>query len=186
MRERINKNGEILVKLNELEAEKIIKQLDKEGVKSVAVCLLHSYANTDHEKKIGKLIAKKFPHLNYSLSSEVMPEIREYERASATVMNAYVQPLADQYLKKLKVKLNILGFEGIIHIMNSAGRLTTIEGARKTRFTSNITKFPVGHYCPSPTRRAFVGFFVDILVELAYRGIGFKRILEEIIGINVI
>ena len=132
LRERINKNGEILVKLNELEAEKIIKQLDKEGVKSVAVCLLHSYANTDHEQKIGKLIAKKFPHLNYSLSSEVMPEIREYERASATVMNAYVQPLADQYLKKLKVNLNILGFEGIIHIMNSAGRLTTIEGARKT------------------------------------------------------
>ena len=61
-----------------------------------------------------------------------MPEIREYERTSATVMNAYVQPLTDQYLKNLNSNLQQLGFSGIIHIMNSAGRLTTVEGARKT------------------------------------------------------
>lgn len=132
IKERMDKNGKVIEKLKITDAEKIMKQLQKEGVQSVAVSLLHSYANTKHEKQIGDLIKKKFPSITYSLSSEVMPEIREYERTSATVMNAYVQPLTDQYLKNLKAKLNVLGFNGIIHIMNSAGRLTTIEGARKS------------------------------------------------------
>ncbi len=130
--ERTDKSGKVLTKLDLAAAEKTILQLQKKGVQSVAVSLLHSYANTSHEQQIGELLRKKFPALTYSLSSEVMPEIREYERSSATVMNAYVQPLTDQYLKNLRAKLNVLGFGGIIHIMNSAGRLTTLEGARKT------------------------------------------------------
>jgi N-methylhydantoinase A/oxoprolinase/acetone carboxylase beta subunit len=129
---RTDKSGKILTKLDLAATEKTILQLQKKGAQSVAVALLHSYANTKHEQAIGELLRKKFPALTYSLSSEVMPEIREYERSSATVMNAYVQPLTDQYLKNLRSQLNVLGFEGIIHIMNSAGRLTTIEGARKT------------------------------------------------------
>lgn len=132
VKERVDKNGKVLQKLNVSDAEKLMMQLQKDGVQSVAISLLHSYANTQHEMQIGKLIAKKFPGITYSLSCEVMPEIREYERTSATVMNAYVQPLTDHYLKNLKAKLNLLGFDGIIHIMNSAGRLTTIAGARKT------------------------------------------------------
>lgn len=130
--ERTDKSGRILTKLDLAAAEKIILQLQKKGVQSVAVSLLHSYANNKHERQIGELLRKKFPTMTYSLSCEIMPEIREYERSSATVMNAYVQPLTDQYLKNLRSKLNVLGFEGIIHIMNSAGRLTTLEGARKT------------------------------------------------------
>ncbi len=130
--ERTDKSGKVLTKLDLAAAEKTILQLQKKGVQSVAVSLLHSYANTTHEQQIGELLRKKFPALTYSLSCEVMPEIREYERSSATVMNAYVQPLTGQYLKNLRSKLNVLGFEGIIHIMNSAGRLTTLEGARKT------------------------------------------------------
>jgi N-methylhydantoinase A len=132
IQERVDKNGKVLQKIDLAEAEKIMLQLQRSGVQSVAVCLLHSYANTKHEKQIGALIAKKFSGITYSLSSSVMPEIREYERASATVMNAYVQPLTGHYLKNLEAKLNVLGFSGIIHIMNSAGRLTTIEGAAKT------------------------------------------------------
>jgi N-methylhydantoinase A len=130
--ERMDKNGNIINALKIVEAKKILLQLQKDGVQSVAVSLLHSYANNQHEKAIGKLIEQKFPNISYSLSCEVMPEIREYERTSATVMNAYVQPLTNQYLKNLSKKLNVLGFAGIIHIMNSAGRLTTIEGAQKT------------------------------------------------------
>lgn len=130
--ERVDKNGKILTQLNIAETEKTLKQLQKQGVQSVAVSLLHSYANTKHEKQIGALLKQQFPKLTYSLSSEVMPEIREYERSSATVMNAYVQPITNDYLKNLEAKLNTLGFAGIIHIMNSAGRLTTIEGARKS------------------------------------------------------
>ncbi len=132
VKERMDKNGQVLEKLQVADAEKIMQQFQRDGIQSVAVSLLHSYANNSHEKLIGDLVKKKFPGITCSLSSEVMPEIREYERTSATVMNAYVQPLTGQYLKNLKAKLTVLGFGGIIHIMNSAGRLTTIEGARKT------------------------------------------------------
>jgi N-methylhydantoinase A len=132
VKERVDKNGVVLEKLSVAEAEKILRQWQSQGVQSVAVSLLHGYANGKHEKQIGQLMAKKFPGITFSLSSEVMPEIREYERTSATVMNAYVQPITDAYLKNLNDKLKALGFGGIIHIMNSAGRLTTIEGARKS------------------------------------------------------
>ncbi len=130
--ERIDKQGKILTKLAMEEVEKTLIAFQKNGVQSVAISLLHSYSNTKHEKQIGELLKRKFPKFTYSLSCEVMPEIREYERTSATAMNAYVQPLTDQYLKNLNVNLQALGFYGIIHIMNSAGRLTTVEGARKT------------------------------------------------------
>jgi N-methylhydantoinase A len=130
--ERIDRNGKVVEPLQLATVENILQQWKKSGVQSVAVSLLHAYANAKHEQQIGALIKKKFPAFTYSLSSEVMPEIREYERTSATVMNAYVQPLTDEYLKNLNAQLQALGFAGIIHIMNSAGRLTTIEGARKT------------------------------------------------------
>jgi N-methylhydantoinase A len=129
--ERVDKKGNVLTNLDLQDSEKTILKLQKVGIKSIAVSFLHSYANTDHEQQIGVLLKTKFPAITYSLSSEIMPEIREYERTSATVMNAYVQQITDNYLKNLKEKLNILGFGGIIHIMNSAGRLTTLEGARK-------------------------------------------------------
>ena len=153
--ERIDKSGKILTKLDLVETEKIIQGLQKKGIQSVAVALLHSYANTHHEKLIGALLQKKFPQLTYSLSSEVMPEIREYERSSATVMNAYVQPLTGNYLKNLRGQLNELGFTGIIHIMNSAGRLTTIEGARK---------FPVQLLESGPAGGTMAGVFFGKLL----------------------
>ncbi len=132
VKERVDKTGKVLTPVDLTEARKIIQQLQRQGVQSIAVSLLHAYANTLHEEQIGALIQESFPGISYSLSSGVMPEIREYERSSATVMNAYVQPITNDYLKNLEARLHTLGFAGIIHIMNSAGRLTTIEGARKT------------------------------------------------------
>ncbi|MEM8524459.1 MAG: hydantoinase/oxoprolinase family protein [Bacteroidota bacterium] len=130
--ERLDKHGNVLVSLKENELEKVVSQLVEEGVQSIAVSFLHSFANPEHEQIVGKFIKEKFPNIYCSLSSEIMPEIREYERTSATAMNAYVQPITDDYLRKLESKLNALGFDGIINIMISSGRLTTIEGARKT------------------------------------------------------
>lgn len=129
--ERMSNTGKVITKLNINEVEKTINKLLKKGVQSIAVSLLHSYANTQHEQQIGKLLATKYKHITYSLSSEVMPEIREYERTSATVMNAYVQPLTNHYLKNLNSNLQQLGFAGHLLIMDSAGRLTTVDGARK-------------------------------------------------------
>jgi len=130
--ERVNKNGQILTPLQEHELQALGRQLTEEKVEAVGVCLLNSFANTSHEEQIGKYLKGNFPDIFFSLSSDIMPEIREYERSSATAMNAYVQPLTDRYLKKLETDLGEKGFTGKLLIMNSAGRLTTIDGARKS------------------------------------------------------
>ncbi len=132
VKERLDKNGTILTKLSTKSLKSALERLNTDGVESVAVCLLHSFANPKHEQMIGNFIKKNYPNLYYSLSSEVMPEIREYERTSATTMNAYVLPITDDYLKRIKQQLQDIGFQGIINIMISSGRLTTIDGARKT------------------------------------------------------
>lgn len=133
VKERINHKGEILEPLDMEMVAKQVKKLIDLGVQSIAVCLLNSYTNPIHELAIKDYITAHYPEIYVSISAEIMPEIREYERTSATAMNAYVQPITDQYLKNLELRLKEeVGFEGAINIMISSGRLTTIDGARKT------------------------------------------------------
>ncbi len=131
--ERVDTHGNILTPLDKSELKALGQKLTAEHIEAVGVCFLNSFANTDHERQVGDYLRQEFPDIFFSLSSEIMPEIREYERSSATAMNAYVQPLTDQYLKKLETELRSnMGFVGKLLIMNSAGRLTTIDGARKS------------------------------------------------------
>ena len=130
--ERVGTNGDIITALNKKELENLGSLIKAENIESIGVCLLNSFANTKHEKEIGDFLSANFPDLSYSLSTEIMPEIREYERSSATAMNAYVQPITDQYLNRLKKRLADDGFDGKLNIMISSGRLTTIEEAIKS------------------------------------------------------
>ncbi len=128
--ERMNAHGEVIQALDHTEVTSALERLVESGVQSVAVSFLHAFANPSHEEAVGRALRERFPNIYYSLSSAVMPEIREYERTSATVMNAYVQPITDEYLRTLESRLRELGFAGVIHMMISSGRLTTVEGAR--------------------------------------------------------
>lgn len=130
--ERVDTHGNILTELDETHLQPLAKALKDNGIEAVGVCLLNSFANTKHEKVLGDFLAKNVPDVYYSLSSEIMPEIREYERSSATAMNAYVQPITDKYLKDFETQLRESGFSGNINIMISSGKLTTIDGARKS------------------------------------------------------
>jgi N-methylhydantoinase A len=129
---RIDRSGRVVEPLDEQGLEDLARRLQQEQVASVAVCLLHSFANPEHERRVGAFLQSRLPHLQVSLSCETMPEIREYERSSAVAMNAYVQPLTSRYLLELERTLSDMGFRGIIHIMVSSGRLTTLEGAART------------------------------------------------------
>ncbi|MFN4145203.1 MAG: hydantoinase/oxoprolinase family protein [Runella sp.] len=129
--ERIDYQGNILTPIEMSEVEVQVAKLVEAGCESIAVCFLQSFTNPTHERAVGEFIKQKYPHLYVSLSVEVMPEIREYERVSATAMNAYVQPITDHYLSNLRDRLRALGFEGTIEIMISSGRLTSLDGARK-------------------------------------------------------
>ncbi|WP_394972642.1 hydantoinase/oxoprolinase family protein [uncultured Croceitalea sp.] len=130
--ERVDIHGNVVTPIDENSMENLASTLKENGIEAVGVCLLNSFANTSHEKRLGEYLSKHVPEMYYSLSSEIMPEIREYERSSATAMNAYVQPITDKYLKDFETQLRKSGFDGNVNIMISSGRLTTIDGARKS------------------------------------------------------
>lgn len=130
--ERIAADGSVVTPLNRDQLASAAERLVSDGVESVAVCYLHAFANPEHERATVDFLREHYPDLTVSCSSAVMPQIREYERASATVMNAYVQPLTTTYLARLEDRLAEVGVSGVLQVMLSSGRLTTVEGAQAT------------------------------------------------------
>jgi N-methylhydantoinase A len=129
--ERLDNNGEILTPLDENEVDAAVEHLKPVGVESLAVCFLHSYRNPIHEKKAAELIRNRFPSLPVCLSSEVVPEIREYERFSTTVANAYTLPLISKYLNSLTLRLKEIDYDREILVMLSHGGIATQEIGRR-------------------------------------------------------
>jgi N-methylhydantoinase A len=133
--ERLYASGEVLEPLDERSARRAIAELKSAGVESVAVCLLHSYANPAHEQRLGELLAEDFPAAYVSLSHELLREFREYERTSTTVLNAYVGPLVKRYLESLEAMLGRRSFRGTFRVMQSNGGLMSAETAKKMAVT---------------------------------------------------
>ena len=131
VRERGSAHGEVLMELAEDDVHALVPLLQKHGVESAAITLLHSYANPDHEQRIAEILRAELPDLWLTLSSEVCPEIREYERMSTASANAYVQPLMASYLADLDERLRAEGAQCPLFMMTSGGGLTTIETARQ-------------------------------------------------------
>jgi N-methylhydantoinase A len=127
--ERMSADGEPLTPLDEQSILQAIDRLRAEGVQSVAVTLLHSYCNPRHETRVGEIIRREMPEAFVSLSTEVLPEIREYERTSTTVINAYVGPLVRFYLESLSQKLKSLGIRAPLRIMRSSGGKMSMRAA---------------------------------------------------------
>ncbi len=121
--ERIGANGAVLEALDEESVHLAIERLDEEHVVSVAVCLLNAYVNPCHEVRIGEMLRAAGPW-TVTLSSEVLPEIKEYERTSTTVINAYVMPVVRSYLSDLRARLQTLDVDAPLRIMQSAGGVT--------------------------------------------------------------
>ena len=128
--ERIASDGRVLTPLAAGEVEKVLDELVAEGIESLAVCLINSYENPQHEQQIQAIVAAREPNLFLSTSFEVLPQIREYERTSTTVTNAYVKPITARYLEKLEHRLKDLGFSGTLFIMLSSGGITSVQTAR--------------------------------------------------------
>ncbi|WP_420392284.1 hydantoinase/oxoprolinase family protein [Acuticoccus sp.] len=129
--ERVAVDGAVLVPLDEASVLALVPTLRAASVASVAVMFLHSYAFPAHEARVGRLLAEAMPEVAVSLSSEVSPETREYERATTTVVNAYVQPLMAGYLERLERGLAASGITAPLLLMTSGGGLTTVDAARR-------------------------------------------------------
>jgi len=129
VRERIDAQGEVLLPLDESSVARAIEALAAQQVEAVAVGLLHSFTNPDHERRVGDAIARRLPQVAVTLSSDVSPEMREYERLSTACANAYLQPLIGRYLAKLDRELLRAGFHCPLLLMTSGGGITTTETA---------------------------------------------------------
>jgi N-methylhydantoinase A len=127
--ERVDAQGKILVPLDEAEVVRLARHLAAERVESVAVGFLHSFTNPAHERRAGEILARELPGVTVTLSSDVSPEMREYERFSTACANAYVQPMMGRYLASLETLLRQQGFRCPLFLMLSGGGLTTVETA---------------------------------------------------------
>ncbi|MFM1814153.1 MAG: hypothetical protein RLZ98_848 [Pseudomonadota bacterium] len=146
--ERLAADGSVLKPLDEAMVRKIAADLRAKAIQSVAVCFLHSYVNGAHEARVGEILKQEMPDVFVSLSHEVCPEIREYERTATTVGNAYVQPLMSRYLGLLENTLNGYGIDAPLLLITSAGALTSVETA---------VRFPIRLVESGPAGGAILG-----------------------------
>src|SRR5699024_5624730 len=125
VRERITApNGDVLSALNEDEVRARARELRAKGVESIAVCLLHFYLNPAHEQRVGQIVREEFPGCYVSLSSDVVPLYREFERFSTTALNAFIGPAVARYVTKLAESVKSLGYQRDILLMQSSGGMT--------------------------------------------------------------
>jgi N-methylhydantoinase A len=127
--ERLDNEGKVLLPLDERAVRALVPFLKREGVQSIAVGFLHAFVNPAHEQRVRNILARELPDVPVSLSSDVSPEMREWERFSTTVANAYVQPLMARYLQCLEAELRAIGLAAPLFLMLSGGGLTTIDTA---------------------------------------------------------
>lgn len=129
VRERLYARGEVMEALCEEDVVLICDELSKAKVEAVGIVFLHAYVNPEHERLAAQIVREKLPDISVSVSHEVAAELREYERTSTTVANAYVQPLVEKYLNRLEQELQRFGIEAPLHVMLSNGGSCAVDTA---------------------------------------------------------
>ena len=130
--ERIGAGGEVVRPLDEASLGPALDRIRGDGAQAVAVCLLHSFSNPDHERRVGEIVADALPEVFCTLSVDVLPEIREYERTSTTVVNAYLGPIVKGYINSLATRLRDAGLDAPVRIMQSNGGIMSALRASET------------------------------------------------------
>ncbi len=149
--ERIMTDGDVLQSLDEDFVRRLVAELRDKGIRAIAVCYLNSFRNPLHERRTAEIIAEVAPELRVSISSDVVAEIREFQRTSTTVANVYVQERVASYLKELQNRLDRLGFVGSFFVMLSSGGIGTAE---------TVSRFPVRLLESGPAAGALAAAFL--------------------------
>src|SRR5207247_865163 len=129
--ERILADGTVRTPLDEADARRAIRELAARGTTTLAICLLHSYVNPVHERRLAAIVAEEAPDVAVTLSHEVSPTFREYERTSTTVVNAYVMTALREYLAALRDALGKRGYRGRLYVMQSSGGVATAQALER-------------------------------------------------------
>ncbi len=141
--ERMNARGEVVRALDIDKATALIDDLCGSGIEALTISLMHSYANPEHERILGAIVAERHPHIPVSLSSDILPEFREYDRAITTVMNDYVRPIMKRYLSRIEDRLKDEGVTARLHIVRSDGGLMSAAAASE-RPVHTVLSGPAG------------------------------------------
>lgn len=141
--ERMNARGEVVRELDLEKATALIDDLCSSGIEALTISLMHSYANPAHEQALRKIVAERFPDIPVSLSSDILPEFREYDRAITTVMNDYVRPIMKRYLSRIEDRLRANGVTARLHIVRSDGGLMSAAAASE-RPVHTVLSGPAG------------------------------------------
>ncbi len=156
--ERVSADGEVLLALDEDAVARAARQLvEQDGCEALAIAFMHSYRLPAHEQRAAAIVRNLYPELPLSLSAEVAPEIREFERSSTACANAYVQPLMRRYLDQLETSLAGIGFAGNLYVMLSGGGITTVREAKE---------FPIRLIESGPAAGAMAASFLAKLTGL--------------------
>ena len=153
--ERVDAQGHVLLPFDPEEFRRVVRQLLAAGVEAITVAFLHASANAEHERLARRILTEEAPDLPVSVSSEVAPEIREFERTSTTCANTYVQPLMQRYLARLDETLHAMGLRGQLYVMLTGGGITTVRAARQ---------FPIQLIESGPAAGATAAAYYGLLV----------------------
>jgi N-methylhydantoinase A len=158
VRERMDFEGQVLVPLDAAAVAATVRDMvERDGVEAIAISFLHAYRNPAHERRAAEIVRGLYPDLPLTLSSEVAPEIREFERTSTACANAYVQPLMRRYLNRLEARLGEIGFAGRLYVMLSGGGIAAVQEAKE---------FPIRMIESGPAAGAMAASFLAKLAGL--------------------
>ena len=158
IRERMDFEGQMLLPLDETAVVTTARELvERDGAEAIAISFLHAYRNPQHERRAAEIVRDAFPDLPLTLSSQVAPEIREFERTSTACANAYVQPLMRRYLNRLESRLAEIGFGGRLYVMLSGGGIAAVDEAKE---------FPIRLIESGPAAGAMAASFLARLAKL--------------------
>ncbi len=154
--ERVLHTGEVLRPLDEGKTRQIVERIREQGIKSIAVSLLHSYANPVHERRVTAIVSEVLPEAHVTVSAEVLPEFREYERTSTVCINAYVMPKVNDYVADLERQMKDMGIASDLYIMQSNGGVITARTARRISARTVLS---------GPAGGALTGVFISRTIE---------------------
>lgn len=141
--ERMNARGEVVKAIDREKATALIDDVCSSGIEALTISLMHSYANPEHEKVLADIVRERYPDIPVSVSSDILPEFREYDRAITTVMNDYVRPIMKRYLSQIEKRLKEIGVTARLHIVRSDGGLMSAQAASE-RPVHTVLSGPAG------------------------------------------
>ena len=180
---RLDRNGDEVAPLDHAQVREALALFKAQGVEAVAICFMNSYANPSHERAAARIVEAEFPEAYLTVSSDLLPSIRFYERVSTTALNAYIGPILDRYLEQLSARLGAGGFQGVLLIMQSNGGVMSPEVARK-KAALTLLSGPAGGPVAGLAYASVHGLAKAIVVDMGGTSFEAALVIDDPVMVN--